>query len=231
MKYRLSRFRVRPDSVDAATQVVRTFAEGVTEHQPGTLRYDSFIERDGRSFLHVMAFESSEAEEQHRISTPLSQFIASIEPLCEQQPTQMELVPVATVGAPDLRARNLHHRIRFPAAPERIYAALLDAKQHAELTGQAAAIDPVVGGRFTTCGERALGWTLELVPNRRIVQAWRHRDWPEGTWSTSTIVLTPHEGHTDLHFMQTGVPSEAYAWVDALWKGTYWAALDRWLRK
>ncbi|MCK6548343.1 SRPBCC domain-containing protein [Myxococcota bacterium] len=231
MKYRLSRYRVRGDAIQNATDAIHTFTEAISQLEPGTLRYDAFIEKDGRSFLHVMAFETSEAEDHHRKSTEVSQFLATLEPLCEETPKNVELVAVATVGAPDLRARNIHHYFRFPAPPDRIFQVLTDAKLHAEVTGQAATIDASVGGRFSVCGDKVQGWTLESVPNRRLVQAWRHKDWPEGTWSTATIALSKHEDQTDLHFMQTGVPSEHYAWVDALWKGTYWAALDRFLRR
>jgi activator of HSP90 ATPase len=126
--------------------------------------------------------------------------------------------------------RNVHHRTRFAAPADRIYHALMNASEHALFTGYPAQIDAQVGGKFATCGDRNLGFHIELVPNRRIVQAWRHKDWPDGTWSTATFQLSPAGAATDLDFTQTGVPSECWWWIDSGWKQTYWLGLDRWLR-
>lgn len=230
MKYRVARFKVRTDSVRPAEESIRTFVAAIGDHEPGTLRYDSFLTKDGQSFTHVMAFESSEAEEIHRNSSHVSQFVSELYPLCEESPSFAELIPVATLGAGDLRTRNIHHRRRLPASPERIYRALIEGAEHAAFTGLDASIDARVGGAFTTCGGRSSGFNVELVEGRRVVQAWRHRDWPEGTWSIVTFALSHAGSAADLDFSQVGVPSESYSGIEATWRTTYWAGLDRWLR-
>ena len=73
----------------------------------------------------------------------------------------------------------------FQADRKRIYTALTDARQFDRIIQLSAAmrsgalgskpaeISPQVGGEFTLFGGYITGRHLELVPNERIVQAWR----------------------------------------------------------
>ncbi|WP_257454783.1 SRPBCC domain-containing protein [Archangium lipolyticum] len=131
--------------------------------------------------------------------------------------------------SPPLEVRNLLHSVELSAAPEAIYDALLDSRQHAAFTGFDAEIDAREGGAFVTCEGRNSGYTLALVPGRRIVQAWRHRDWPEHHYSIATFELAPMGRGTRLTFTQVGVPAEAYAALDEGWRTTYWGPLARYL--
>ena len=47
-------------------------------------------------------------------------------------------------------------------------------------TASSAKIDPVVGGTFSLFDGHIIGRILELVPDQRIVEAWRVVDWPAG---------------------------------------------------
>ncbi len=131
--------------------------------------------------------------------------------------------------SPTLDVRNLQHSVELSAAPEAIYDALLDSRQHAAFTGFDAEIDAREGGAFITCEGRNSGYTLVLVPGRRIVQAWTHRDWPEHHYSIATFDLAPMGRGTRLTFTQVGVPTEAYALLDEGWRTTYWGPLARYL--
>jgi uncharacterized protein YndB with AHSA1/START domain len=128
-----------------------------------------------------------------------------------------------------LDVRNLQHSVELSAPPEAVYAALMDARQHASFTGLDAEIDAREGGAFVTCGGRNSGYTLVLVPGRRIVQAWTHRDWPEHHYSIVTFDLVPLGRGTRLTFTQMGVPAEAHDWLDEGWRTTYWGPLARFL--
>ena len=71
--------------------------------------------------------------------------------------------------------------VTFDAPPARIYEAMMDSKQHAEFTaGGDTDISSEVGGSFTAHGGKIAGRNIELVPDQRIVQAWRPANWPEG---------------------------------------------------
>ncbi len=67
----------------------------------------------------------------------------------------------------------------LPAPPARVYAAWLDAEEHAEFTGGDATIDPRVGGKHTAWDLYISGETLELVPGKKIVQSWRTTEFPD----------------------------------------------------
>src|SRR5262245_2227936 len=95
----------------------------------------------------------------------------------------------------------LHQEIVFAAKRAKIYSALIDVDQFDAVTrlSDAAksmrlgttptAIDPVAGGAFVLFGDYIVGRTLELVPNIRIVQAWREKTWPNGIFSIVRFAL------------------------------------------
>ena len=95
----------------------------------------------------------------------------------------------------------------LPAPPERVYRAWLDGAEHAAMTGGAASVEPGVGGRYTAWDGYITGTTLELEPNRRIVQSWRTRQFPRRCPdSRLEILLEPAAGGTRLTLLQTGIP-------------------------
>jgi len=97
MKYRTARFRVRASEVVAAERAIIAFVSKVAD-EPGTLRYESFREADGVSYLHFMSFADAAAEEAHRQSDHLKQFIADLYPRCEVQPVFTDLTMVSGAG-------------------------------------------------------------------------------------------------------------------------------------
>ena len=62
---------------------------------------------------------------------------------------------------------------------ERLYHAWLDSDEHTAMTGSSAQIEPTVGGHFTAWEGYIYGVTLELLPSRLIVQAWRTTEFPD----------------------------------------------------
>ena len=126
--------------------------------------------------------------------------------------------------------KNINQRVTFAAAPARVYAALLETDQHARFTGERARIEPQIGGKFTCYGDYISGVTLELEQNKRIVQAWRSRNWPVGTYSIVTFMLSGKPGgKTELRFTQVGVPAKDYRRKSQGWRTHYWDPLKRFL--
>lgn len=121
--------------------------------------------------------------------------------------------------------KTIRQTVMIEAAPLDVYGALMDSKTHSKFTGSAARISPQVGGRFETFDRYAEGTNLELVPGRKIVQAWRASDWPEGHYSTATFALTKAPGGTTLTFTQTGVPDEQEGAIRQGWIEFYWDPL------
>jgi uncharacterized protein YndB with AHSA1/START domain len=69
----------------------------------------------------------------------------------------------------------------LPASPEVVYRAWLDSAEHAAFVGAQAEIEAVVDGKFSMWDGYITGRNLILDPPRRIVQAWRTTEFPEGS--------------------------------------------------
>src|SRR5260221_13257744 len=80
-------------------------------------------------------------------------------------------------------SKIIHQELIFKATPKLIYEMFMNSQLHAEFTGGPAAINREVGGAFWCHGGRIEGRNIELIPNKRIVQAWRVKDdWQEGAY-------------------------------------------------
>jgi activator of HSP90 ATPase len=128
-----------------------------------------------------------------------------------------------------IAARAIHQEEDFKASPQRIYEALLDDKQFTALAGMAAEIHREVGGTFTVFDGHIVGRNLELVPNRRIVQAWRVVPWPEGIYSIARFELVEQGTGTRIVFDHTGFPPKMAESLAAGWNDHYWAGLRKYL--
>jgi uncharacterized protein YndB with AHSA1/START domain len=127
-------------------------------------------------------------------------------------------------------AEGIHQEVTIDASPERVYRALTDAKQFAELSGGAAAeISPDAGGAFSAFGGMIQGRNVELVPDRRIVQAWRVANWEPGVYSLVRFELQPAGTGTRLVFDHTGFPEGEREHLASGWHQQYWEPLRRYL--
>jgi uncharacterized protein YndB with AHSA1/START domain len=129
------------------------------------------------------------------------------------------------------KTRNIQQTVTFDAKPKRVFKALLNSAKHTAFTGEPARIDRKPGGAFACYGKYIQGITLELEPNKRIVQAWRSRNWPKGTYSIVTFTFSRRAGgKTELRFLQIGVPADDYAEKCKGWRTHYWEPLRRFLQ-
>ena len=134
--------------------------------------------------------------------------------------------PQATKEAPgtaENRKRTfLHQEVDFKASPQRIYEALLNSKQFAACTGMSAEIDPKAGGAFTMFGGLIVGRNIELIPNQRIVQAWRPTHWDPGVYSLVKFELKPRGSEATVILDHTGFPEGDYDSLSSGWESHYW---------
>jgi len=142
------------------------------------------------------------------------------------QPQAMKEAP--STGA-DRTRTSLHQEVDFKASPQRIYEVLLDSKQFAACTGMSAEIDPKAGGAFTTFGGLVAGRNIELIPNQRIVQAWRPTHWDPGVYSIVRFELKPHASETVIVLDHTGFPEGEYDNLNTGWKPRYWDPMKKFL--
>ena len=97
MKYRITRFRVRSGEAAAADKAIIAFVAKVAD-EPGTLRYESFRESDGVSYVHLAGFADGAAEQAHTDSEHARQFAAALRPICESQPAYADATMVSGAG-------------------------------------------------------------------------------------------------------------------------------------
>ena len=127
-------------------------------------------------------------------------------------------------------SQPIHQEVVFKASPERIYRALTDEKQFSEVTGGAPTeISLDAGGPFFCFGGMIEGRQVELVPNRRIVQAWRVKNWEPGVYSIARFELKKEGSETRLIFNHDGFPQENREHLESGWKENYWEPLKRFL--
>jgi activator of HSP90 ATPase len=137
------------------------------------------------------------------------------------------MLPVAS--AQSNKSITIHQEIDFNASPQRLYEALLDAKQFTEFSGRLAEINREVGGAFSLFKGHIVGRNVELIPNQRIVQAWRVVTWPEGAYSIARFELKPQGSWTRLVFNHIGFPEGLHDHLAEGWEENYWTLLKKYL--
>jgi activator of HSP90 ATPase len=136
-------------------------------------------------------------------------------------------------------SESIHPVVTFNASRKRIYEALTDAKQFdkvIQLSGvmqamhlgdKPAEISRDVGGAFALFGGYIVGRHVELVPNERIVQAWRAGNWSPGVYSIARFELVEQGSGTTLVFDHTGFPKGDAESLASGWKAHYWEPLAK----
>lgn len=126
---------------------------------------------------------------------------------------------------------SLHQEIVLKASPARVYQVLLDSEQFAACTGLPAKIDSRKGGTFSTFGGLIEGLSVELVTNRRIVQAWRPTHWDADVYSIVKFELQPRDTETLVVLDHTGFPEGEFDHLNSGWPIRYWNPLKKFLAK
>ena len=129
---------------------------------------------------------------------------------------------------------TIHQEVNFTINPQQLYRALLNSKEFSagtkksftDFSGRSATIDPTVGGTFSLFDGHIIGRILELVPNKRIVQAWRVVDWPDGIYSIARFEFSPQGSGTHLIFNHIGFPKGLKEHLANGWQEHYWNALN-----
>jgi activator of HSP90 ATPase len=133
----------------------------------------------------------------------------------------------------------IHQEPVFTASRKRVYDALTDAKQFdkvIQLSGvmqamhlpdKPAEISREAGSAFKLFGGYITGRQVELVPNERIVQAWRTGGWNPGVYSIAKFELVEQGSGTKITFDHTGFPQREAEVLASGWKSHYWEPLEK----
>src|SRR5580658_5619828 len=136
-------------------------------------------------------------------------------------------------------AESIHQEVTFKASRKRVYEALTDAKQFEQVVHLSDAmktrmppnapptrISTEPGGTFSTFGGLIVGMQIELVPNERIVQAWRPAYWKPGVYSLVKLALADTDSGTKLTLDHRGFPDgDGQSLLDG-WNKNYWEPLQ-----
>jgi activator of HSP90 ATPase len=139
----------------------------------------------------------------------------------------LNLTSLPIVSAQFDKSITIHQEIDFNASPQKLYEALLNSKQFADFSGRAAEINHEAGGAFSLFKGHIVGRNLELIPNERIVQAWRVVTWPEGAYSIVRFGLKPRGSGTHLVFDHIGFPEGLHDHLAQGWEENYWSLLKK----
>ncbi len=153
--------------------------------------------------------------------------------------------PAAALAANDNglthSAEAIHQEVSFSSSPKRIYEALMSAEQfqkvillsaartQVDVTTKPAEISREPGGTFVIFGGYISGRHIELVPNKRIVQAWHEKEWNAGVYSIARFELHEAGTSTKLIFDHAGFPAGAGDHLSIGWKINYWEPLKKFL--
>jgi activator of HSP90 ATPase len=136
-------------------------------------------------------------------------------------------------------AESIHQEPVFKANRKRVYEVLTDSRQFdkvIQLSGvlqamhlgdKPAEISREVGGAFTLFGGYITGRHVELVPNERIVQAWRAGAWAPGVYSIARFELVEQGSGTKIVFDHTGFPKGDAESLASGWKAHYWEPMEK----
>lgn len=120
-------------------------------------------------------------------------------------------------------AESIHQEVVFKASRKRVYEALT-GNEFSKVKGVCFA--PL---NFSCVGSYIVGQYVELVQNKRIVEAWRAVEWDEGVYSIARFELKEQGSETKIVFDHTGFPKGQGEHLAARWKTNYWEPLQKYL--
>lgn len=126
--------------------------------------------------------------------------------------------------------KTIKQKVKFKTDPEVLYELLTDSRKYTDLTGEKAEISRKVGGTFSVQGGLITGINVDLVPGKRIVQAWRNIDFPEGIFSMAAFTLTSLKDRTaELVLVHRGVPKALIPDIENMWRKNYWEKIKSYI--
>lgn len=92
---KIARYVVKESQVEDVKSAVEKFVSAIKSYEEDTV-YHAYQADDGVTFVHLMAFPDSDAEEAHRTATYTSSFVDVVYPRCEETPVFDDLSLVHT---------------------------------------------------------------------------------------------------------------------------------------
>lgn len=124
----------------------------------------------------------------------------------------------------------IHQEVDFDCYSQLVFDALTKSQQFSEFSDAPAEIDAKAGGKFSCFGGMIIGLTIEIISNKRLLQAWRVSDWDEGVYSIVKSELEQvNSSKTKLVFDHAGYPEEYQQHLSQGWYDQYWQPMKKFL--
>ncbi|HLD75668.1 MAG TPA: SRPBCC domain-containing protein [Candidatus Norongarragalinales archaeon] len=126
-----------------------------------------------------------------------------------------------------MKTATLKQTVEFEGVrPRDVYDDFLSSRGHSEMTGGDAKMSGKVGGKFTAWDGYIWGTNKELVPGKKIVQAWRTSEFPEDAEdSILKIELSATKTGTKLALTHSNIPDGQEKSYGPGWKENYWTPM------
>ena len=121
----------------------------------------------------------------------------------------------------------------LPAPAEHLFEMYIDPEKHAAITGAPVVIGVAPGSRFHAFNGALTGATLQIIPQRLVVQSWRSIKFNEGDPDSTLILAFAPEGTNGrngrIDLIHLDVPAHDYQGVVEGWETHYWRPWRRYL--
>lgn len=116
---------------------------------------------------------------------------------------------------------------KFQCKAREFYDAMTRIEMVTAFTRGPVKLELFKGGKFEMFGGNITGIFEELVPNSKIVQQWRYKQWPAGHYSLVTIDINEKDDHTEVKVVQAGIPKSETDVTKENWERYYWESMKR----
>lgn len=127
----------------------------------------------------------------------------------------------------DIPCKTLKAREEFICSAEDLYRTLTTKELMLAFTNSEVVCETDPLGDFSLYSGFVNGQFVELVPNKKIVQKWRLKTWPESHYSEVTIEFEAKGDSTMLNLTQKHVPEKEYDSTQDGWNRHYWARIKQ----
>ncbi len=116
-----------------------------------------------------------------------------------------------------MRIKKIKQKVFLKSSPYEVYETLVDSQRISDVLKVPATVSRAITGVFSINDGLITGTNVDLIQERKILQSWRMKDWPEGYYSTVLLLLKEVSGGTQAILFHKGIPKEKYSEVKAVW--------------
>jgi len=117
------------------------------------------------------------------------------------------------------------YKIKSPVV--RVWLALTNSEDIAAWGGGPAKMNAKEGAAFSLWGGDIHGKNIEVIPKKKLVQAWYGGDWPKP--SKLSILLREKKGVTEIKITHAGVPAGEFEDISEGWRDYYLGPMKEYL--